>query len=88
MADMARQESNEESPRDVAKRLILEQLGVRRVAAWCGVTDMAVYQWFTRSTNEAPVPARHVQAIVRGAKAEGLDAPLVILMPDVAAVQS
>lgn len=70
-----------------AKHLILKGLGVRRVAAWCGVSEMAVYQWLQRGTDEEPIPPARVAAILSGAKAEGLDAPIGVLWPAMAEAQ-
>lgn len=64
-------DSNPASPRDRAKTLILKTLGVGKVAAWCGVGEMAVYQWLQRGTDEKPIPAERVPTIVRAARAEG-----------------
>lgn len=91
MADSGCQDLNDESdgetPLARAKHLILRVLGVRRVAAWCGVKDMAVYQWLQRGTDETPIPPSRVAAIVAGAKAEGLDAPIGVLWPAMAEAQ-
>lgn len=67
-----------------AKALILEVLGVRRVAAWCEVSEGAVYQWLSRGTDIEPIPPSRVAAIVNGARAEGLDAPIGTLWPAMA----
>ena len=73
-----------------AKHLILRELGVRRVAAWCRVSEMAVYKWFEkrRGTDDSPIPTKYVAAIVAGAKAEGLEAPIGVLWPAMAEAQS
>lgn len=70
-----------ETPRDRAKALILKTLGVKRVACWCNVEESTVYQWLSRGTDDKPIPPDHVPAIVSGAKAEGLEAPLGVLWP-------
>lgn len=80
MAD-AECEPTRDGPRDRAKTLILKALGVRRVAHWCGVEEATVYQWLSRGTDETPIPTIHVAAIVNGARAEGLDAPVGVLWP-------
>jgi hypothetical protein len=67
--------------RSPARDLILNTLGAKRVAEWCGVTEAAVYQWLSRGTEDAPVPARYVSLIVRGAKREGVSFDLAQLMP-------
>jgi transposase len=74
----------DETPRHRAKTLILKTLGAKRVAAWCGVAEDTVYQWLGRGTDERPIPTDHVAAIRRGAAAEGLDAPLDVLWPEIA----
>ena len=65
-----------------ARTLILKVLGVKRVAAWCGVGQDAVYQWLSRSTAEAPIPAARVSAIVRGAAACGIKFDVRLIWPD------
>lgn len=62
--------NSQASPKAAAKALIM-RLGVKRVAGWCGVSDFAVYQWFSRATDDQPVPLRHVAAIVRGGEQAG-----------------
>jgi hypothetical protein len=71
-------------PRDQAKALILKTLGVKRVAHWCGVEEATVYQWLSRGTDEEPIPTNRVAPIVKGARADGLDAPLAVLWPAMA----
>lgn len=73
-----------ESPKERAKALLLKTLGVKRVAHWCGVEEATVYQWLSRGTDEEPIPPARVAAIVTGAKAEGLDAPVAVLWPAMA----
>lgn len=75
-----------ETPRDRAKALILKSLGVGRVAGYCGVGEAAVYQWLSRGTDAMPIPPDRVPDIIKGAKAEGLDAPLAVLWPAMAGV--
>lgn len=72
------------TPRDRAKALILKTLGAKRVAGWVGVTEDAIYQGLSRATDAKPVPASWVPAIVAGAKAEGLEAPVDVLWPAMA----
>lgn len=74
-------EAAKESPRDRAKKLILADLGVKRVANWCHVSEAAVYQWLSRGSDAEPIPPGHVAAIVSGARDEGLEAPLAVLWP-------
>lgn len=83
--DAADSHAASEGAKDRARTLILKTLGVRRVAGWCGVTEDAVYQWLSRGTDAAPVPPQRVASIVAGAKAEGLEAPLDVLWPAMAA---
>lgn len=91
MPDAACQESTDDAPGDAplarAKQLILKTLGVRRVASWCGVGEMAVYQWLQRGSDAEPIPPARVAAIVAGAKAEGLEAPIGVLWPAMAEAQ-
>lgn len=87
MAELAPQELTEGSPHERAKHLILKVLGVRRVAGWCQVAEATVYQWIQRGTDAAPIPTHHVPAIVAGAKADGLVAPIGVLWPAMAEAQ-
>jgi hypothetical protein len=87
MADLATQDPTDQTPLGQAKHLILKVLGVRRVAKWCNVADATVYQWLTRGSDATPIPTHHVPAIVNGAKAEGLDAPIGVLWPAMAEAQ-
>jgi hypothetical protein len=73
--------------RERARLLILKVLGVKRVAAWCGVGEATVYQWLGRGTEDEPIPAARVPAIVAGARADNLDAPIDVLWPALAAAQ-
>lgn len=68
------------SPRELAKALIL-QLGVKRVANWCGVTPDAVHQWFARGTDEEPIPPKHVPRILAGASQAKLKVNASVLWP-------
>ncbi len=70
--------------RGQASELILKRLGARRVAEWCGVAEATVYQWLHRGTEDEPIPANRVGAILAGAQREKLDAPLAILSPALA----
>jgi hypothetical protein len=63
---------------------VLKVLGARRVAGWCKVAELTVYKWLERGTDVAPIPAKHAAAIVSGARAEGLEAPLHVLLPAMA----
>lgn len=74
----------QETNRDRAKALILKTLGVKRVAAWCEVAEDTVYQWLSRGTDAEPIPPARVAAIVNGARAEELEAPLGVLWPAMA----
>lgn len=69
------------SVREQAKALVLKTYGAARVAGWCGVATDTVYQWLRRGTDREPIPAARVAAIIAGAKAEGLEAPIEILWP-------
>lgn len=88
MAEASGQAGHSETNRDRAKHLILKVLGVKRVAAWAGVAEDTVYQWLCRGTDEEPVPPTRVPAILAGAKAAGLDAPVSILWPALAEARS
>lgn len=77
--------SPNDTPRQRAKALLLKTYGVRRVSDWTGVKDDTVYQWLSRATDDEPVPPDHVAAIIAGARAAGLPAPLDVLNPKMAA---
>jgi hypothetical protein len=70
-----------DAPLARAKVLILKKFGARRVAVWCGVDPLTVYQWLQRGTDEKPIPTKHVPAILAGAQAAGLGAPIAVLWP-------
>lgn len=72
--------------RAAAKVVILEDLGVRRVAGWCNVSEAAVYQWLSRGTDLEPIPVKRVSAIVNGARADGLAINARVLWPAMAAL--
>lgn len=76
---------DELSNREAASHLLLKVLGPRRVAGWCNCGEAAIYKWLSRGTDEQPIPPEHVPAIMSGAAAEGLEAPLAILWPKMAA---
>jgi len=71
-----------------ARDLILRVLTLRRVAGWCDVSESAISQWLRRGTAEAPIPARVVPTIAKGAAAEGIEFDLGVLWPDMAGVQA
>lgn len=72
---------NPTSPKARAKVVILKTLGVAKVAAWCGVGEMTVYQWLQRGTDEKPIPTDHVPTIVKAARAEGFEVDPHVLWP-------
>lgn len=84
MAQLA-EDRKEETPRTRAKALVLKTYGVGKVAVWCRVSEAAVYQWLSRGTDQEPIPPAHVPAIITGAKADGLPAPMDTLWPAMAA---
>lgn len=84
MAEPAAQDRSEDGAHARARRLILKDLGVRRVSGWCKVDEYTVYQWLQRGNDTAPIPNKHVPAIIAGARAEGLDAPIAVLWPAMA----
>ena len=75
-----------QSPRERARSLILDTLGVRRIAQWCSVEESTVYQWLVRGTDDMPIPPPRLPLILAGARAEGLAAPLDVLWPALAHV--
>jgi transposase len=60
------------TPRDRAKTVILQELGLRKVAEWCNVSESAVYQWLSRGTDSRPIPTERALAIISAAQAEGI----------------
>jgi hypothetical protein len=70
---MSTEACHEPSPREVVKRLVLDVLGVKRVAAWCAVTDGAVWQWLSRATDERPFPVKRIPEVLRGARGDGVE---------------
>jgi hypothetical protein len=64
---------HEASPREAIKGIVLDVLGVKRVAEWCEVTPAAVWQWLSRATEEAPFPVKRVGAIFAGARRDAVD---------------
>lgn len=73
-----------ETPKDRARLLILKELGAKRVAGWCGVAEATVYQWLGRGSDDEPVPAARVPAIIAGARAAGIEVPMSIIWPAMA----
>lgn len=69
------------TPRDAARRLILKDLGLARVAAWCGVAESTVYQWLHRGTDARPIPERNAMLIFRAATRAGIQIDLFVLIP-------
>lgn len=69
------------TPREAAKQLVLKDLGVKRVAFWCDVTEGAVHQWLTRATDETPIPPRRVAQIIAGAHRDRVALNLKVLAP-------
>jgi hypothetical protein len=67
-----------------ARDLILRILTLKRVAGWCGVSESAVSQWLRRGTVDAPVPARVVPVIAKGAAAVSIEFDLGLLWPAMA----
>lgn len=69
------------TPIELARDLVLKTLGVRNVAAWCGLTENAVYQWFRRASDAEPIPPVHVLPVVLGAFRAGQRFDISILWP-------
>lgn len=70
-----------ETPKDRARRVLLKDLGAKRVAYWCGVSEATIYQWISRGTDERPVPPDHVGRIVEKAAEAGLSFDARALWP-------
>jgi hypothetical protein len=64
-----------------AKALILQDLGVKRVAGWTGVAEATVYQWLSRATERAPVPVSRGIQIIAAASAAGVEFDHDLLVP-------
>jgi hypothetical protein len=69
------------TPIELARGLICKTLGVGKVAEWCAISENAVYQWFTRATDAAPIPPAHVLSVVHGAFTSGQRFDIAILWP-------
>ena len=76
-----------ESRMERAKALILRDLGVKRVASWTGVSDATVYQWLSRATERAPVPAARGLQILACATREGVAIDADLLVPGLASLK-
>lgn len=76
------------SPRDRAKQVILKELGVRRVADWCGKSEAAVYQWLSRGSDDEPIPAGQIPAIIEGARKAGILVDAAVIWPALARAQA
>ena len=76
-----------ESRMERAKALILRDLGVKRVASWTGVSDATVYQWISRATERAPVPAARGLQIIACATREGVAIDADLLVPGLASLK-
>lgn len=74
-------QKDQASPREAARHLILNELGARQVAAWCGVDVGAVWQWLSRSTDEVPFPPARVLTVAVEAYRAGRRFDLAILWP-------
>lgn len=61
------------------------RIGTTKIAYWTGRSESAVYKWLTRRPSDAPVPPEHLPAVIRGAKADGVEVNLAVLWPDSAA---
>lgn len=73
-----------QTPRQRAASVIRETIGVRRVAAYCRVSEATPYQWLSRGTDEHPIPPRYVPMIVQGARGDGIAVDWEALWPGVA----
>ncbi len=51
----------------------LFDIGLARVAVWCGVSESAVYKWVDRRPADSPVPPQHIPAILVGCRAAGIE---------------
>jgi hypothetical protein len=72
---------NSLTPKERATNAVLRTIGVKRIAAWCGVSEATPYQWLSRGTDEYPIPPKWVPIIIRNAKAEGLEVEWADLWP-------
>lgn len=61
------------------------RIGTTKIAYWTGRSESAVYKWLSRRPDNAPVPPEHLPAVIRGAKADGIEIDLAVLWPDSAA---
>lgn len=69
-----------------ARDLILNVIGVKRLADWCGVSESTPYQWISRGKGHAQIPVAYASKVIAKAKAEGVDAPASVLFPTLAGI--
>lgn len=58
------------------------RIGTTKIAYWTGRSESAVYKWLSRRPADAPVPPEHLPAVIRGAKADGVEIDVAVLWPD------
>jgi hypothetical protein len=75
----------EATPRDIARDVILKQIGAARVAAWCGVPANTVYQWLKRGSDVEPIPLLSAMVIFDQARKAGIHFDIRSIAPAVPA---
>lgn len=75
----------EATPREIARDVICQRLGVARVAGWVGVPKNTVYQWLKRGSDVEPIPLLSAMVIYDRARAEGMHFDIRSIAPAVPA---
>jgi hypothetical protein len=73
---MGARPAQQASQKEAIKALILDGIGAKRVADWCGVSVDAVWQMLSRATDDNPFPVKRALQVIRAARAAGVDADL------------
>lgn len=58
--------------RSRAQQRLLD-IGLARIAVWCGISESAVYKWLDRRPADSPVPPQHIPAILAGCRSAGIE---------------
>lgn len=58
------------------------RIGTTRIAYWTGRSESAVYKWLHRRADDQPIPPEHLPAVIKGAKADGVEIDLKVLWPE------
>lgn len=64
----------------------VRRIGTTNIAYWTGRSESAVYKWLQRRPCAQPIPPEHLPAVIKGAKADGVEIDLKVLWPEGAAL--